>query len=153
MKRNKGQFVKGVPSWNKGTHLSGMKGKHHRPESKLKSSLSQSGEKNHMFGKKIPKEVRKKMGRKGENHYNWKGGITHNQKMEMLAGRKRPDTCECCGTPAKDLKKALSYDHNHITGQFRGWLCRRCNMVLGSVNDSVQLLEMLIIYLKQNDKN
>jgi len=33
---NSGQFKKGEPSWNKGTHLSGMLGKHHRLESKSK---------------------------------------------------------------------------------------------------------------------
>ena len=52
-KMSKTWFKKGNPSWNKGTNLSGMKGKHHTEESKEKSRQSQSGEKNHRWGKKI----------------------------------------------------------------------------------------------------
>lgn len=37
---NAGRWKKGQPSWNKGTNISGMSGKHHSAESKRKSSES-----------------------------------------------------------------------------------------------------------------
>lgn len=42
----------------------------------------------------------------------------------------------------------LCVDHNHQTGFIRGLLCRRCNMMLGHLNDDVTKLERAIKYLK-----
>src|ERR1019366_1577133 len=38
-------------------------------------------------------------------------------KLEALAGRKKSEHCELCG-----LERKLCFDHDHTTGQFRGWL-------------------------------
>lgn len=40
----------------------------------------------------------------------------------------KPSMCELC---AKEKPKCMDHDHN--TGKFRGWLCNRCNTVLGFV--------------------
>jgi hypothetical protein len=64
---------------------------------------------------------------------------------ESRATRSRPDVCECCGEPPR--RRALHYDHNHVTGAFRGWLCHGCNVALGAVGDSTDRLERLIAYL------
>ncbi len=39
-------------------------------------------------------------------------------------------------------------DRNHKTGFVRGLLCRRCNMMLGHLNEDVTKLEKAIQYLK-----
>ena len=39
-------------------------------------------------------------------------------------------------------------DHDHITGEFRGWLCSRCNLMLGNTGDSVVLLQGLLTYVE-----
>lgn|SRR4030066_2219535 len=39
-------------------------------------------------------------------------------------------------------------DHNHLTGAVRGILCNACNVSLGGFNDSVEMLEKAIVYLK-----
>lgn len=39
-------------------------------------------------------------------------------------------------------------DHCHTTGRVRGFLCSRCNSVLGYVDDNVDLLKKMIRYLK-----
>lgn len=45
--------------------------------------------------------------------------------------RMCPELCECCGElPAKYL------DHDHETGEFRGWLCNGCNLSIGRLGDS-----------------
>lgn len=44
------------------------------------------------------------------------------------------DTCALCGLYESDDKHGghrLHLDHDHNTGEFRGWLCRRCNTGLG----------------------
>jgi hypothetical protein len=43
---------------------------------------------------------------------------------------------------------SLCVDHNHKTGFVRGLLCRRCNMMLGHLNDDVAALERAIQYLQ-----
>ena len=42
--------------------------------------------------------------------------------------------CACCSRA--DSK--LFIDHDHITNQFRGYVCRRCNIALGYLGDNRQ---------------
>lgn len=84
---------------------------------------------------------------RGEKHYNWKDGLTNSQRKEKIADRKKTDYCECCGE-----KGRICFDHNHITGKFRGWVCARCNLTLGQVKDSINILNALIKYLEFYDK-
>ena len=44
-------------------------------------------------------------------------------------------------------------DHDHITGQFRGVICRFCNTGLGSFKDSVNYLTRAIEYLQNSSAN
>lgn len=81
--------------------------------------------------------------RKRRYEYNkqwWKNKV---KEMEALAGRKRPEVCEICGQ-----KDTIVFDHCHRNGHFRGWICKRCNTVLGKVNDNIDLLQKLIKYLR-----
>ena len=59
-----------------------------------------------------------------------------------LAGRQKPDVCEVCGRTGK-----IAFDHCHLTGHFRGWICERCNLILGMANDNPLLLRHLADYL------
>ena len=43
--------------------------------------------------------------------------------------------------------KQLAVDHDHKTGAVRGLLCTRCNVALGHLGDSVELLARAIVYL------
>jgi hypothetical protein len=61
--------------------------------------------------------------------------------------RPCPALCEMCGQPPG--KKALSLDHDHSTGVFRGWLCGRCNTALGLLRDSVDLCLAAARYLRK----
>lgn len=63
--------------------------------------------------------------------------------LVAVAGRPRCDHCELCLRPAKTV-----FDHCHSTGQFRGWLCQRCNRTLGQVKDDPALLLKMIRYIE-----
>jgi hypothetical protein len=104
-------------------------------------------------GKKIHTEQHKQelqVSFSGPANPRWKGGISRNRheytikRQEELAGRKKPESCELCGGGGR-----ICFDHDHQTGIFRGWLCTRCNVTLGNVKDSTDLLNAMINYLLQ----
>lgn len=70
-------------------------------------------------------------------------GITV-QEYDLLL-EKQQGRCLIC--LSIDDKK-LAVDHDHKTGRIRGLLCQRCNTTLGRVEDSIELLERMISYLK-----
>ena len=63
--------------------------------------------------------------------------------QQRIPARRGP--CEVCADVG-----VLCWDHDHATGQFRGWLCRQCNSVLGFVEDSTERLAKLILYLQRD---
>ena len=134
-------------------------------KTKKKMSISKMGDKNPakrqdvkdkisntLKGRKLSEETKKKMknyhkGRhSGDKSNSWKGGISLNilEKQEKIARRKKPEQCEICGAMGR-----ICFDHDHETGEFRGWICVRCNLVLGLVKDNIQLLEEMIKYFKK----
>lgn len=68
--------------------------------------------------------------------------------MEKRAGRPRPVICEVCSGPPDS--RGLHFDHDHATGEFRGWICHGCNAALGHVKDDIDRLEALIVYLARS---
>jgi hypothetical protein len=85
--------------------------------------------------------------------YNTRWALKHPGRMQEVKYRFRygvelsdlppkPDLCEICG--GRHPKIVL--DHCHATGLFRGWLCDRCNRVLGSVNEDPNLLRQIAEY-------
>ena len=68
---------------------------------------------------------------------------------DILYARQK-GCCAICGAHVSTLKKNLSADHCHTTGEIRGLLCIKCNMGIGYFNDDVVLLESAITYLKGN---
>ena len=51
--------------------------------------------------------------------------------------------CACCGKPTEKHE----FDHDHKTGQFRGWVCKACNVGLGKFGDEAAGLVDPVIYL------
>jgi hypothetical protein len=71
------------------------------------------------------------------------------------ATRECPENCEICGKPNKaknksGKSKALSLDHDHITLEFRGWLCSDCNLGIGKLGDTKESLEKALDYLRRS---
>ena len=69
-------------------------------------------------------------------------------RIKLHKENKRPEliVCPICNT--KTHKVVL--DHNHLTDEFRGWLCNDCNNGLGKFNDDIKLLRKAIKYLKKS---
>lgn len=58
-------------------------------------------------------------------------------------GRIPPNQpCAICGKETR-----LVWDHEHETGEFRGWICHPCNSMLGFSYDNVNTLARAIEYL------
>lgn len=72
-----------------------------------------------------------------------------NRRREQDAGRPRPNVCDICSKP-NQIKKPIYWDHCHDTGKFRGWLCHRCNTILGKVDDSPEMLRKMADYLERS---
>ncbi len=69
-------------------------------------------------------------------------GITLEQYEECMASS---DCCEICGT-----KENLCYDHCHDSMDFRGVLCRKCNVALGHLGDSLESIMKVVKYLSKD---
>jgi len=55
--------------------------------------------------------------------------------------------------PQSTVRQTWVADHDHNLMQFRGWLCSKCNMAMGGLDDDIKLLENAIKYLKENQNN
>lgn len=99
---------------------------------------------------------RRKNNPDGQKLRNLKFKIEQEKKREKIAGRARQQVCELCNEINNNfscVKYKTLFDHDHITGEFRGWICDRCNKVLGLVDDNPELLIMMSNYLKQGGSN
>jgi len=55
--------------------------------------------------------------------------------------------CSICNSTTR-----ICVDHDHITMFVRGTLCSKCNLALGYVDDSVDILQKLIEYLQVHSR-
>ena len=82
-------------------------------------------------------------------------GLSYEEYQEMFD--KYDGTCWVCREPEIDKHaktgaiKSLAVDHNHHTGKVRGLLCRRCNVSLGLLRDSTEILNNMITYMEKYD--
>jgi len=116
-----------------------------------KSELSEKGRE---YRKKNKKRLDKYYSEWSKNNQNKKRnahllrkfGINLEQYNTLLQLQK--GKCAICGRKeASNSKPNLSVDHDHKTGNIRGLLCNRCNIVLGLIDDSIDILATAIDYL------
>jgi hypothetical protein len=65
-------------------------------------------------------------------------------QLHKTIGQPAPN-CELCRRNGQ-----MVLDHDHTTGDFRGWLCGECNRGLGQLADSIQGLRRAIAYLERS---
>lgn len=79
--------------------------------------------------------------------------LTIEQYDEISAAQN--NVCAICHFPETNkhqsgTTKDLAVDHCHKTGKVRGLLCFRCNVAIGKMRDSVDILKSAISYLEKN---
>lgn len=77
-------------------------------------------------------------------HLAKKYGLTPEQFESMLLAQN--NVCAICS----NRRKAMCVDHDHSTGEVRGILCRRCNALLGLIEDDTARLARAIQYLNSS---
>ena len=89
---------------------------------------------------------------KGKDNPQWRGGrikrvygvdeLVITQMIVLQQG-----LCAICG---KELvPKDQHIDHDHISGEVRGVLCRTCNLGIGLLGDTLEVAERAVQYLKK----
>ena len=79
----------------------------------------------------------------------WYYGISKEQYFRLLEEQK--GLCAICGRPPKEIgrKKNLHVDHNHEDDSPRGLLCHACNLAIGLVEENLDVLRAMILYLEK----
>lgn len=69
--------------------------------------------------------------------------ITYNTLLE-----EQGEVCAICLDPT--TKGKLCVDHSHFTGKVRGLLCDRCNRSLGALQESADICNNMVNYIKKH---
>lgn len=64
---------------------------------------------------------------------------------------ENPYYCDCCYKSIVTTK-TIQLDHCHLTGNFRGWLCKECNISIGNLGDDINSLINVIKYMNKSEK-
>lgn len=104
---------------------------------RVKRKQKEWSEKNRDRQKKYREEYRRKNATKFKE-YDRNKYLRNLQKQDELAARPRPDKCEFC-----ERKGKVVWDHDHHTNTWRSWPCRKCNTVMGLVDDNPNTLRKL----------
>lgn len=76
-----------------------------------------------------------------------KYGLTPESYAAIHEGQS--GTCAICKS-ACPTGRRLSVDHCHSSGRVRGLLCSNCNIGIGNLRDSVEILRSAIAYLEES---
>ena len=90
-------------------------------------------------------ESEKKAQRRKHLKHNY--GISEKQFDILLS--EQGNVCAICKTDAWGWRGQPCVDHDHYTGKVRGLLCSKCNLGIGHLNDSIELLTNAIEYLTE----
>lgn len=78
-------------------------------------------------------------------------GITLEQYEAIAASQNH--ACAICGTPQAEQKRKMAVDHHHGTGRIRGLLCHNCNVGIGNLKDSKQILTKALNYIHEHSSH
>jgi len=87
--------------------------------------------------------------------YCWNCRKWHQQTLQRIKKaypyvptlRSQGFACALCKEPIGE-NETFHYDHDHITGEFRGLICHLCNLGLGGFRDSPRILFAAMMYLE-----
>ena len=109
--------------------------------------LPKSKDRRRKYEQKYYKLPRVKMTRQHQTiKYRYGIDITEYDKLF----KQQHGKCAICGKPPARTK--LGIDHNHNTKKVRGLLCNKCNRALGYFDDSIQILQKAVKYMKKYEE-
>ena len=76
-------------------------------------------------------------------------GIDHSEYLKLV--ELQEGKCKICKITLDFTVKHPPVDHCHMTGKIRGILCHQCNTALGGVKDSLEILNSMVSYLKEDN--
>lgn len=82
-----------------------------------------------------------------KNHYN----LTMDE-YNSLAEKQRGKCAICGKLKQQHRRKHLCIDHNHCTGQIRGLLCTKCNLIVGVVEENPLIFRKVTAYLSKHSR-
>lgn len=80
--------------------------------------------------------------------YKQKCDVTYHQERNDRR-KEQKGCCAVCGRQETQFEIKLSLDHNHKTGQIRGLLCVRCNLLVGAMENRIQIIDEARAYLQR----
>ena len=77
-------------------------------------------------------------------------GLTKEEYQALLTLQN--NSCAICQVnfTKRGTKRKPHIDHDHVTGRIRGVLCGPCNMGIGQLKDSIDIIESALKYLKNS---
>ena len=82
---------------------------------------------------------------------------SHMQTVKNLKQTSPPkpsdNCCQCCGCNLLLCKppRIWCLDHDDKTGKFRGWICNRCNLGIGTLGDTLEDVMNAVRYLSKDN--
>jgi len=86
--------------------------------------------------------------------YSKKRVLTQKQRREYEAKNPKPKMGEificpiCLRKYRHEFSNQIVLDHNHTTGEIRGWICGSCNASIGKFKEDPEILKRAILWLK-----
>jgi hypothetical protein len=87
--------------------------------------------------------------KKTQNIFYLRGGISLTKEEYENKMHKQNNLCAICNLP--DATRRLCVDHNHTTMVIRDLLCKHCNLAIGQLKDSSELLRKAADYLDRHN--
>jgi hypothetical protein len=89
-----------------------------------------------------------------KSYADWAGHLRRNYGITIEDYERRlveqDGKCAICGEPTSEGGERLAVDHDHETGKIRALLCRRCNSVIGFIEESAALARLVAGYLEKH---
>lgn len=86
---------------------------------------------------------------KNVHRFNKNSGLSLSIEEYINSSGYTDDNCSICGVEYSNNSTATVkvLDHCHKTGKIRGFICSRCNLVMGHVGDNTEILDKIKKYL------
>ena len=151
--KNLSESHKGKTSWKKGKIFVPLEEQKRKRESYLKSWKEKNKEKLKVQSRNWKRNNRDRVNEQIKIRYKSSRLVilarirNRKYKIDPLEYDKinKEGICPLC---KRKTCKNLSVDHDHKTGKIRGFICNNCNVALGRVEDSPEILRALAVYLE-----